>query len=453
MRNFHDSSARDGAARLLALTGRLTILNEKDPQSPLKLLASTASAMLAGDCMGAYLQYHALCRALAASPARRVSGDLFLDHLIWLAIEYEHPFALSAAEGRLDEAELMLFQNDLEVLGELAALGSADISRMCIRRSRDMQNRSRYARDDISVMSTAAWGGTEPKPRQFKDAQLPGDIMAPPQPPAEGEWLGWNYGDKEPRGEYAADEVLEEMYLRLMEAPSWKSMAEDLFNLFASCGTGKFLKYRIFDFYAPNALQGAALPASAAQLSCQEAARQALTDRVIDFMRGGVPSPVLISGAQAMGKATLALSMAEEFPELRIVRVLQADEGQARALMAQLGRQPLRFMLFMPNAQNIQPAALRAFCGHELPPNVLPVATAAAAAGFEAFPARISIAPLELDTLALAAKELVAAYSPYGAADAAWIRNAAVDHQLDAKDALNLAAAKLIAAQYIAAHE
>ena len=42
---------------------------------------------------------------------------------------------------------------------------------------------------------------------------------------------------------------------------------------------------------------------------------------------------------------------------------------------------------------------------------------------------------------------------PYIDTDAAWIRNAAVDYQLDPHDEFNVSSASLIAARFIAAHE
>ncbi len=454
MRNFHDCSARDGAERLLALTGRLTMLGQGDESSPMALLQDIAECILSGQLMRAYMKHHALCRALAQSPARRVSGSLFTDYLIWLAVENEHPFALSSAQGLLDEAELMLFQNDLDVLGELASLDASDISRMCIQRGRELRNHSRYARDDISVMSTAAWGGTEPKLKRGNDMPLPGDLMAPPQPPAEAEWLTWDYGEREVRGEYAADEVLEEMYLRLMESPSWKSMAKDLFNMFASSGTGIFLKGRVLLQRDGAILECAKQPSCALQLTCQAEARQALSERIIDFMRGNKANPVLLYGADAMGKATLVRSMAEEFPELRLVCATPANGREAVMLLERLERQPLRFMLFMENADDeVWKPMLRHSLGAGAPRNVLVAASAASSAGFDDFPEKIGFNRLDLDAFVRTAAEFVLEYMPYAKADEAWLRNAAVDYQLDAQRELNIAAAELIASRYMEAHE
>ena len=89
MRNYNDSSARDAAARLLSLVNRVTILREKEPNDALKLLGGAAECIINGDCMGAYIKHCALCRALIKSPARRVSGSIFADYLIHLAVGYE----------------------------------------------------------------------------------------------------------------------------------------------------------------------------------------------------------------------------------------------------------------------------------------------------------------------------------------------------------------------------
>ena len=435
MRNYNDSSARDAAARLLSLVNRVTILREKEPSDALKLLAGAAECIINGDCMGAYIKHCALCRALIKSPARRVSGSIFTDYLIHLAVGYEHSFALSSATGMLDEAQLMLFRSDLSALGELSTLDSADISRMTMQRSRELNSRSRYAKDDISVMSTAAWGGTEPKPMPHNKEAMPAEAAL--QPPAEGEWPAWSYGEKGMRGEYAADEVLEEIYISLTESDNWKSAAQDLFNLFASSGT-------------------AAQNECAVQLSCQEKARQTLSEQVIAFMRGTKPSCVLIYGPEAMGKATLARAMADEFPELRLIQACPVNGAEIRSLFAYLGAQPLRFMLLMENADTYSPAwrALLNECtGAAVPQNVMCVATSSSAAGFAGFPVRIGLENMELDAFAKTAEELSAARAPYIDTDAAWIRNAAVDYQLDPHDEFNVSSASLIAARFIAAHE
>lgn len=119
------------------------------------------------------------------------------------------------------------------------------------------------------------------------------------------------------RGEYAEDEVLEEIYISHTESDNWKSAAQDLFNLFASSGTGVLLRSRTLECRTDGQrawLEEAAQNECAVQLSCQEKARQTLSEQVIAFMRGTKPSCVLIYGPEAMGKATIACAMADEFP-------------------------------------------------------------------------------------------------------------------------------------------
>lgn len=456
MRSFRDCLPRDGAAKIISLISHITLLNEEEEPNALSLIKDAAFAIIAGDCMGAYKLYHDCARKLLLSPARRVSGDMFMDHLIWLAVEREHAFAKSSARGELDEALLMSFRSDLAALGELASLDWHDIYRMCAERYRELQAKSRYARDDISVMSSAAWTGTEPRPKpQQKDVPLPGDAAAPLPPPSESEWLSWSYGEKEPRGEYAADEVLEEIYIRLMESPDWRGMAEDLFNLFASSGSGIFLKTRLLKC-AGGTLGLAAARHEAVALSVQDNAKQALGERIIAFMRGSRPLPVLIHGPKAIGKTELALSMADEFPELRAVIIEPMAGADVHRLFERLSAQPLRFMLLIENADAYSPLWSPLLCactGGGLPDNVLPVATGTSASGMEEFVVKIAMDKLELDGFVNTVKELIEAQAPYLQADMGWIRNASVDYQLDAHDELNIPAAKLIAQRYMAEHE
>ena len=190
--------------------------------------------------------------------------------------------------------------------------------------------------------------------------------------------------------------------------------------------------------------------------ACQEKARQTLGEQVIAFMRGTKPSCVLIYGPEAMGKATLARAMADEFPELRLIQACPMNGAEIRSLFAYLGAQPLRFMLLMENADTYSPAwrALLNECtGAAVPQNVMCVATSSSSAGFAGFPVRIGLENMELDAFAKTAEELSAARAPYIDTDAAWIRNAAVDYQLDPHDEFNVSSAALIAARFIAAHE
>lgn len=444
MRNFHEDTWQECTGRIIALTARLAMVGKGADGEPLRRLSDCAACIAAGDCMGAYACYHRVVSALMAVPARRISGDMFMDYLIYLAVECEHPFALSAASGRLDEAELAVFRGDLATLGSLAALDWRDISRLCAERQRDDKQKSRYASDDISRMSSAAWTGLDPRfvPKEKSAAQAPALPVLPA--PRESEWLPWAYGEKGLRGEYAADEALEEIYLELMRSPDWRGSCEDIWNLFSQYGSGIFLKERNLAFangkLAPLPENGETF----AELSAQQAARHMLSDTVLDFMRGGVSAPVSLCGAPGSGRHSLARSMANEFPELRTVFVCAKDESLP-ALITHLGGQPLRFMLVADGAPNRD---LTALCGPY--GNILLLCISEDAGRGELCPTVIHLDKPDLDCFVKTINEFIAALDENCAADSAIIRSIALDCQINSRDCLNAAAAKLAAKRYVA---
>ena len=99
MRSFRDCLPRDGAAKIISLISHITLLNEEEEPNALSLIKDAAFAIIAGDCMGAYKLYHDCARRLLLSPARRVSGDMFMDHLIWLAADRGKELRKDAASG------------------------------------------------------------------------------------------------------------------------------------------------------------------------------------------------------------------------------------------------------------------------------------------------------------------------------------------------------------------
>ena len=103
---------------------------------------------------GALGAYHRLTEYMLSSPARRVTGDLWRDQLLYEIIQTEHPFAISAARGIRDEAQLMAMRERLEIMGELSTLTSQRIAQLISERGR-----SSRANDAVAMKSTAIWSG------------------------------------------------------------------------------------------------------------------------------------------------------------------------------------------------------------------------------------------------------------------------------------------------------
>lgn len=449
MLNFRECAPAEGTERIVSLVPRLTVLKDAREDAPLAHLFATAAAIHAGDSLLALSCYHALCAALLASGARRVSGDLWLDYLLWLVLERPHAFAAMAADGRMEEATRIAMRADLAILGELATLGSSHLFRMAAERHREFQLKPRHAKDNISLMSSAVWmGGTvRPQPAaNAKPAQAPeGNAPLLTAMPPEGEWLPWSYGDMELRDAYVSDEALEEVYIRLLETPDWRALCDDLWNFFAAYGSAPFLKDRLFHVkhneFLPITPSGGhcAFP-------CYEDKRAALTEHAIRFMRGETADPVLLAGPAGTGKTALVLSLVEELPELRLVLIPHGMAFDADALLAALGAQPLRFLLLLDDVDFASPA-VRALLARRaalaFPANVLPVATSRTAESGGSIVKTLRFAYPKIAEFAEMVEALLAQRGV--AASHSAVRNACVDYQVDARDCLSVTAAVQLA--------
>ena len=450
MFSFRECAPAEGVERIASLIPRLTILQDARECAPLARLLAAASAIHAGDTLGALSCYHALSASLLSSGARRVSGDLWLDYLLWLVIERPHAFAVMAADGRMEEAERIAMRADLAILGELATLSGAHLYRMAAERHRELQLKPRHAKDNISLMSSAVWSGGSVRPAPAANAKPQQEPEAPTpflsSMPPESEWLPWQYGEMELRDAFVSDEALEEVYIRLLETPDWRALCDDLWNFFAAYGCAPFLKDRLF-----HVKQNALLPLSQhagryCALPFLEPERSALTEHAICFMRGETAEPVLLAGPAGTGKTALALSLAEELPELRIVLIPRGTPFDADALIAALAAQPLRFLLLLDDADPASGDVRTLFerrSAFSFPANVLPVVTARAA---EPDCGIVKTVWFSYPKLAEFAEMVEALLSQRGSAvDPAAVRNACVDYQVDARERLSVAAAVRLA--------
>lgn len=455
MRDFRDCDAAQGAQRIAVLTSRLTVLRG-EAGTPLDLLREFAFCLLLGDTQGAYRIYHDLARALLTSDARRVSGDLFMDYLLSLVFEREHPFAAMAAAGRLDEPEQIAMKADLAALGELASLSSADLIRMAAEKHRELQLRPRYARDDISLMSTALWSGSAPRPNAPPEAKPASPANGQPPPiaalPPEHEWLPWHYGEMSLRSEWAADEALEEVYLRLLKSPDWRAASDDIWNLFAAYGCGGFLKSRLFFAEGETLVPAESIP-WLCPVSFYDEQRAKLTESVIAFMRGEAARHALVCGPEGSGKTALVLNLAEDLPELRVVVVTDPAGTDVFCLIETLRRQPLRFLLLLDDVDVDRYASKVLLCACSrggLPQNVLLAATSRDPGAFGAFPLTIEMKyPRISDFIDIVCELLEADNVPYDRMD---VRNVCVDLQVDAHEKLTMTAAAAAANNYKLKH-
>ncbi|MEG1810480.1 MAG: DUF815 domain-containing protein [Clostridia bacterium] len=444
MRELSSCSCREGVETLFSLLGRLTIIRDA-PGAPLDRLMQLTCAFSAGDAALCEHRYHALTTSLLCCPARRVSGDLWRDYVLYLVVQQPNAFSLMAAAQRVDDEVVFAMKHDLEALHVLFRLTDKQLVRMAQERKSELKQKSKQGHDSISLMSTAVWSGSAPL---VPAVETPYAQYETPLCPIDFEWAQWHYGEAELRGSYVADEALEEVYMRLISAESWRGMTQDLWNFFAAYGCGDFLRYRLFDYQSGTLIPLIDSIAAPLSGSLYDDERAQLMDNTIRFMRGECADNVLITGGGGTGKTAQVLSLAYELPEVRLVRLNGVDPGNITALLCQLADQPFKIILLLDNmdfesAQIRQAVSRLCACGAR-PDNVLVYATARD--GDAAFPLKLHLPWLQLTPFVNLVIELLLAGGI--AADAMQARALSLDAQVDSRDNLSFALAQRVAQQY-----
>ena len=435
MRRFSDCTWMEAAEAVLAMTSRLTVLKSTAVDGPVLQLCRCMRSLLQGDVRGASDACFDMTAELLSCGCRRVSGDLWRDYLLHRLLIEPDPFAEMAAANRLDEALYNAMRADMGILYELASLDSASLYRCVKERYKELKTKGRPGVDDTTRYAAAAWGGAALRPRSD-------DIMVLPAIPAMLPEAGpvWHYGEEELRGSYVADEALEEMYHRLLdEGMDWSGMVEDIWNFFASYGTGDFIKYRMFMWRGASLEPMREVRQEHVQPLMEGEYKQCL-DHVIAFMRGDSAEPLLITGAAGMGKTTMLFSLADELPELRFVYVPDCRSvTQLAPLFDMLSRQPVKFMVALDDCE------LRDFAVRAIPVNVLlTVADVPRQRGRGMFSECVNLDRPQLDGFASIVQKLLDAEGVQLPRDV--VRSACVDRQVDTKGELTCAAAVAVAA-------
>lgn len=446
MTDFSACSCREGIEGAYALLAKLTLMRDERSDSPFSLLGAYMDALNYGEMLSASRAYHALTDALLRAPSRRVSGDLWLDYLLWLTVETEHPFAVSAAQKRRDDDVFSAMRAELGTLFELTKLSDVALRRFAQERYRELKLKVRSARDSAELMSTALWSGSaaRPQPKEERPIAPPAAVMQ-----MDFDWALWRYGEMSLSGQYVSDEALEEIYIRLLSAKPWPLLIDDLWNFFAAYGCGGFLRHRAFQYERGGLFpleENVLAPLPSAIL--YEAQRHALLENTIRFMQGARANNLVLTGASGTGKTTQVLSLPYELPEVRLIAVDGSACTTLAPLFERLRAQPLRFLVLLDGMDFSSPYAASFLASllalRAQPENVLLYATAYSAAGGEgAFPAEIEFPYPQLKEFVDLVSELLEqdnVRAPYEA-----VRNACIDHQVDAHDRLTYAAAVCVA--------
>lgn len=401
-----------------------------------ELMGALLADTLAMNMPGALGAYHRLTEYMLSSPARRVTGDLWRDQLLYEIIQTEHPFALSAARGMRDEAQLSAMRERLWVMGELSTLTSERIARLISERGR-----SSRAGDPVAMKSTAIWSGGSISglPRRGAEEEQAAQLPL--------EFTPWKYGEAGLTDSFVSDEALEEMYRRFLESSDWAGLTEDVWSFFASYGTGEFLRHRFFIINENGRLDPMEEPEAIVPLSAYEEQHGRLMENTIRFMRGESALNTLLSGGMGTGKTAQAASLLQELPE---VRMIIAPEGEIRhvpSLINRLSGQPLKFILLLDDiaadGDGIRLLSSVTAGFRAMPPNILIYATSRSEGG--PLPGRIAFRYPALKEFTGMISELLEAAGKYP--DAQAIHNAALDHQVDARERLTVAGALMIAGE------
>ena len=297
MRDWKDGSCEEAAGHFLSLFARSAIGEELDPV--FGALAAMFEALSAGEIPLALRQYHIAARRMLDAPARRVSGNLWRDYLLYLLLQRPNRFSAAAAAGNMGEALSLNLKEELAILSGLSRLDSAPVARFFGEKQRDTRQRP-PAKDNISILSAAVWagGGNKPAPKEKGGEQAV-------QPPAQFPlcFTPWDYGKAGLLDSYAADEALEEIYYRLLSAADWTTVADDIVSFFASYGSGDFLRYRAFRLDRGELLPlGEEAMTPIVPISLYESQRMRLMENTIRFMQGEKAAGMLLYGGSGVGK-------------------------------------------------------------------------------------------------------------------------------------------------------
>lgn len=358
MRDFKELNWSEGTEAVMALASRLTVMRGMLSEGPLKELRTVCGAVIDGNVRLAAEALYNMTGEMLTGNCRRVTGDLFKDLLLDALLIKPHPFAKMAAANRIDEAVYNAMRNDLDLLASLNGLDGETLYRFILERYRDMQKKLYPAPDLAERRAVAAWGGGIVRP---PEEAMPPLVKLPTFMPADAP--SWHYGEEELRDSFVSDEALEEMYHRFIESEmEWSSLTEDLWNFFASYGSGEFLRVRrfIWDDGRLAPIDETRLPAESEN---EKEAFGSCLSGLIGFMRGDSAEPYLHTDGEP---ASLLFTAADELPELRIVFVPGSIRtGELMKLFSQLRDQPLKFAVAFGKT------APEGFPERLIPPNVI----------------------------------------------------------------------------------
>lgn len=399
-----DMNYKEGAMALLSGMARLTVLRDAMREPPMVALHTLLALLAQQDALSASDSYYALSHALLTGGYRRVSGDLFRDFLLWLLLERENDFSLSAAQSCWDEPLCFAMRADMKQLEPFFELNSVLLKRWVGECNKEQRGGPHQQKDSISLLSSAAWAGSG-RPALSSYAQAAPEQQKKLQPVAldESTLPSWRYQNDAQQEEqlFAVDTTLEELYYRLDSAADKGMLLDDIWSFHATYGTGMFIRNRFFTLRADGTLcplSQELLPKENADTFYHQQRGQGLRN-AIRFMRGEHAQNMLLTGGPGTGKTTQIFSLCRELPELRLICCPPGTYGALLEVIPKLMAQPLMFAVFLDDFDSscaLWPQVKHAIAPTGVQPDNLLLIAAAQSADSSFFPLHVQLPPPQL---------------------------------------------------------
>lgn len=397
-----ERNAQQSAKHIMLLIGRLTILRGWMDAPVVAKLFDLCNSIAEKDAIAATMDYHSLTAALLETPTRRVTGDIWKDHVFSELIETPNRFSLLAASGSMDPAVKEAMGHDLMLVQELFALDSQQvIDWICeiLEESEPVQrhavkqleeNDSQKREKTILDLAQSAWlGGSKKKKEEDRQTRPAYEYKISENEPISivelntENWIQWGYAEPAQFVSYVADEALAILYRKFLTQEAWSNLVNDLIWFFRKYGTGIFLQYRWFvasddQFYGIDTD-----PTTIGQwdaLYGVDRAKEKLYVNALSFLHRNKGDNVLLYGAEGMGKTSLitSLTMEPEMSDLRLVFLAKKDVFELFDMIETLAKQPFHFIVLLDEillGEQEYQQLKRVLGGRSCPENVLLWAT------------------------------------------------------------------------------
>lgn len=345
-----------GAQLLLNRLRRLTVLRDARTLPPLSALERLLEALLSDNPFDAAEEYHALSHALLTGGHPRVSGDLLHDFFLYVLLEWENAFSNLASQQIWDEPLCAAMRMDLTHLDPFFELSSARVKQWIGDAYHDARTKPKTQKDNIAVLSSAVWSGGHTRPLPT-NTPPPVSNMPPSQTPSleEDTFISWRYQMDAPEDGYNADATFEAMRRRLLHTEDRGRLLDDLWHFHASCGTGVFVRQRLFTVQRDGTLRPVKLPLEYDSYSLYQQQREQELQNAIRFMQGDPADNMLLTGDAGTGKTVQIFALARELPALRICHCAPNCMEALVNVIPALLEQPFKFLLFLDDFDATNP--------------------------------------------------------------------------------------------------